>query len=344
MQVFADFHHAGLQHSLKILFEDRLKGELYRPIGLDWFNNGYFKIAEPYGNAMDTVNQFLGINGGTWDMYKNLNADYKLEDGVYYIYDGQYKYHHKAITLDTFKEMQIDIVIASIPAHITPFRELITKYHPSAKFIFQMGNMFSDINYSQIPNLMASTIPFLNPCHSVFYHQEFDLDVFKYVPPVEGKKIKSFVHCLPKKEVYDMYKSELPEFEFKAHGASCPDETYSDMKDIARLMQESTFGYHWKTGDGFGHTIHSWGAVGRPVLVSYNYYKDSLAGKFLIPDKNCIDISEGTNFMETIKKVRYFSQPEIHTQMCENMIKAFRNAVNFDDEFITIKSFLENLV
>lgn len=344
MQILVDFHHAGLQHSLKILFEDRLKGELYRPIGLDWFTNGYFKIAEPYGNAQDTIDQFLGINGKSWDMYKNLNGNYKMEDGIYRIYDGQYGYHHRAITLDQFKEMQIDIVIASIPAHIEPFKELIRLYHPSAKFIFQMGNMFNDVDFNQVPNLLSSTIPFPNPCHSVFYHQEFDLDVFKYVPPTENRKIKCFIHCLPRKDIYDLYQSQLIEFEFKAHGAGCPNETYSDMKDIARLMSESTFGWHLKPGgDGFGHTIHNWFACGRPVIVSGGDYMDKLAGALLVDGETCIDLDKHT-FNENIRLIRYWAEPEHHKIMCDKVYRKFKEVVNFDLEFERIKKFLSNMI
>jgi hypothetical protein len=343
MNVFTEYHHGGLLYSLKMLFEDRLGGKLCRPIGLDWFTSGYWKIAEPYGNSQQTIDQYLAIGGKEWDMYKRLNANYKLEDGVYRIFDGQYMNHHRAITLDTFKEMDIDYVIASIPTHIEPYKELVSKYHPKAKFIFQMGNMFQ-MDFGQIPNLLSSTIPFPVPstCNAVFYHQEFDLNIFIYVPPTGKKKISSFIHCLPRKDMYDLYRNELKEFDFKAYGAGCPDGTFADMREIARTMQESDFGWHIKPGgDGFGHTIHNWFAVGRPVIVSGWDYMDKLAGALLVDGETCIDLDKHT-FEENIRLIRYWSEPENHAKMCDNVYRKFQQVVDFDAEFIQIKQFLSN--
>ena len=42
--VFTDFHHAGLLNSLILLFEGRMHGAVYRPIGIDWANKGYWAI------------------------------------------------------------------------------------------------------------------------------------------------------------------------------------------------------------------------------------------------------------------------------------------------------------
>lgn len=44
MRVLADYHHHDLFESLAILFEDRLGWELYRPIGMEWFDEGYWNF------------------------------------------------------------------------------------------------------------------------------------------------------------------------------------------------------------------------------------------------------------------------------------------------------------
>ena len=40
--VFADYHHSGLYRSFELLFEKRLGGTLFKPIGWDWWNQGYW--------------------------------------------------------------------------------------------------------------------------------------------------------------------------------------------------------------------------------------------------------------------------------------------------------------
>ncbi|MCJ7634401.1 hypothetical protein MUP77_18670, partial [Candidatus Bathyarchaeota archaeon] len=64
--VFVELHHGDLFFSLHLLFEERLEMNLFRPIGMAWFEKGFFKIAEPYGNAPDTIDQFLGVPNAAW--------------------------------------------------------------------------------------------------------------------------------------------------------------------------------------------------------------------------------------------------------------------------------------
>ena len=58
MNVFCDFHHTELYHSIKLLFEDRLGFNLYRPIGMEWQEQGYWKVFDHPATAA----QFLSVN------------------------------------------------------------------------------------------------------------------------------------------------------------------------------------------------------------------------------------------------------------------------------------------
>ena len=42
IRILADFHHHALWESLRLVFEERFGWELYRPIGMDWFIEGYW--------------------------------------------------------------------------------------------------------------------------------------------------------------------------------------------------------------------------------------------------------------------------------------------------------------
>lgn len=339
--VFSDFHHGDLFHSLHLLFEKRLGYQLFRPIGLSWYPE-YWHIADPYApNHMPTVQQYLSISPQQMAFFANKIE--KVEDGVYYCWQPSQETYHKAITLEKFKEMQIDIVISSIPSHDIAYADLIKKYKPNAKHIAQMGNVWGE---TSVKNIMCSFPASLAKVRSdqnvVFYNQEFDLNIFKYTPPSNRKKITSFVNCLPMSELYHQFKFALPEFEFKAHGASCPDECIAPLSRIAQIMQESMWGYHVKPGgDGYGHVLFNWLAVGRPLIIDMRYYRHRR--NLLIDRETCIDIGR-RSFEESVRLIREYSEPSIHRKMCENVHKVFVENVNFDEDERKVRAFLEKML
>lgn len=336
MNVFADLHHGDLFYSLQLLFERRLGWKLYRPIGMEWFTNGYWKIGDPYPNPADTARQYLSIEDRDWHPKEFLNADVIDLDGMYSVFDPVHGVYQRAITFDHFRQMQFDIVISSIPAHEEPFSELIARYQPHALHIAQIGNIGQETHVSHV---LASTAP--HPSFSdkqvVYYHQEFDTDVYEYVPPTSSHRITSFVNLHPEKEIYEMLKSALPEMEFRAYGEGCPDGNISGAENIAQIMQESGFGLHLKPGgDGYGHVIHNWIACGRPVIVDMSHYRGKIAEPLLIHGETCIDVSQG--FASAIEMIRSWSQDPIrHQQACEATAVRFGNHVSFYEESGQIK-------
>ena len=312
--VFADLHHSDLYESFRLLFEKRLGWQLFRPIGMDWFYQGYWKIAEPYGNHPDTVKQFLGLDNGPWDCYKNLNGNYKLDDGIYYVWDPVHEVHQKAITLEKFKELPVDIVISSIPSYYYSFEKLIQDHKPKAKHIAHMGNNFWN---TDVKNVMCSMTTFTPANHKnvVFYHQEFDLNTFVYSPVVNYQYITSFVNLLPRSDLYNHYSYHLPEFNFLACGMGCPDGTITGLQKIARLMRNSTFGWHVKPGgDGYGHIWHNWYACGRPIITDFNDYRGKMGGLLFEDGVTGIDIGN-CSIEAGVAKIRFYSKPWNYEKM-----------------------------
>ena len=332
MKIFADFHHSGLFTSLKYLFEGRLGHTLYRPIGTEWFTEGYWKIAEPYGNNIGTVNQFLKPGSTPTDGTRPLNE--QLDD---------------CLTLEQFKNTDIDIIVASIPAHIEAYSRLIHECKPSAKLVYQIGNIgwHNEIPWDSVTNIMASVKPFMVPKgkNVVFYRQEFDLNIFK---PGNNDEvlpfITSFVNCLPQPEKYEKLKTLLSEYEFKAFGASCPDGVINNTSTIASIMQHSMFGYHNKPhGDGFGHVIHNWFAVGKPIIVNTEDYKDKLAGELLRDGVTCIDMCRKSE-VNIADEIRHVVSTGMYKQMCENVKERFGIIVNYNQDANNVANFLEKVV
>lgn len=346
MKVLADLHHQGLYHSLYLLFEERLNWELYRPIGIEWYNEGYWLV---YDHPA-TVEQFLGlyqsienptdIHGNLLPEHDRKNLHYTIEDGIYYVRDLAHETIHRAITLDKFKDTEFDIIISSIPQHVDKFNKLIRLYQPKAKHIFQVGNNWST-NHN-VNNIMFSTRPFPTDKNAVFYHQEFDLNVFKYEIPVFHNIVNSYIHYMKRKDLMNHLANRLPHWMFNAYGGGMT-KTVPGAKSMAEHYRSSAFTWHYKPGgDGYGHVIHASYACGRPALIWKKFYNNQLAENLFEDKVTCIDTS-CRSIDEVAQLLKHYSQPDEHRKMCEAAHQRFNSVVDFDNEFEQIKTFLENL-
>lgn len=351
MRILCDFHHDCLFYSLQFLFEKRLGWEMYRPMGMDWYYQGYWHI---YPHP-DTANQFLGLDQATnrpKDLFGNyltdalcLNKNYREEDGIFYITNSTKPDNiQRGILLDKFKETEFDAILSSIPAHIGPFNRLISQFQPRAKHIFQVGNAWG--HQPGVKNILSSTAPFSIPngVNACFYHQEFDLNWFHYEPPQERETLYSYIHWMRDKDFFDGLKQMLPSWKVKSFGAGM-DDTIVYTQDVAKQMISSAFTWHWKPeGDGYGHVLFDSYACGRPALINKNHYRGKLGEQLLEDRKTCIDIGGKTQY-EVVSLLNHYSQPEEHDKLCQNAHKRFQDVVNFDHEYQHIlKPFIERLI
>lgn len=346
--VLSDFHHASLLNSLILLFENRLGGEVYRPIGYDWYKHDFWKV---YDHPA-TAEQFLGVGGATPDGTQKLNeiVDSPAPD-VYLCQDIDSGQTNRAITLDGFFKMHFDIVIASIPDHIEPFKRLCELHLDRPKLIYQIGNSWTT-GAGLAPNVMASAIVNNMPSdvNYISYHQEFDLSVFSPDFNYPEKKIYSFVNCFNVSPHFnnDWYLFEkmehlMSDWEFGSYGGQCRDGACHGSQQLASKMKEARFIWHTKwAGDGYGHIIHNAPAVGRPLIVKKNYYVGKLAEPLLIDGETCIVI-DNLNPEEIRNKIEWFSEEVRYREMCVKVWENFKKVVNFDQEEIKIKEFLNKL-
>lgn len=364
--VFTDFHHASLLQSLILLFEKRLGGKVFRPIGMEWHEKGFWKVYDHPATAA----QFLGLGGATPVMPEDgsppLNEfvthefDYKTQSVVYNCKDIDSGQTNKAITFDGFMKMKIDIIIASMPQHVEPFKKLAAIHPSRPKLIFQIGNQWDGAHGAL--NIMASAkMPPIAGTNFIEYHQEFDLGVFH--PPaaniMPGPIVKSFVNVFDNQEhfqedwrlfeamglVLSFSVNQTKEiWQFKSHGGQCRDGAIGPASKLAESMREARFIWHTKAGgDGFGHIIHNAAAVGRPLIVKKEYYRGKMAEELLIDEVTCIAI-DGLTPEQICRKIAEYSKPDKYVQMSAAAYNQFRSVVNFDREFIHLQKFLANLV
>lgn len=346
MNVFCDLHHYDLYCGLQLLFEKRLGFKMYRPIGLDWYTEGYWKVFD----HPTTAQQFLSTDQGSslsvglsGDILPSVNKEYTVKDGIYYVADtSKDDVFQRAVTLDKFKDMRFDIVISSIPQHIPIYNQLISLYQPQAKHIFQVGNSWG--HQPTVKNILASTSPFPVPLdvNIVFYHQEFDLGMFSYEAPTNASQVSSFIHYMRNPETLNLYKSTLSDWKFFTYGAGMEKCLYKT-SDVANVMKNSGWTWHWKPeGDGFGFIVHNSFACGRPLIVNKNHYKGKLAESLLEDQVTCIDIST-RSIRDNCLLLRKYSQPEEHQAICKRVKQRFDQVVNYDQEEQNIRQFIGNL-
>lgn len=337
--VFADYHHTSLYHSLHILFEKRLGGTLYRPLGNEWLDGGYWLMATIYNNHPLTVAQYLGVRPD----YLNPSP------GHYLAFDPEYNYDHNAITVGKFMALPIDFVIATIPAHIPSFYQLAQDHPNKPKVIFQVGNAWEIDPAQPIKNIMASALLPNHPSgfNIVEYHQEFDLSVFAPQPTTDSQTITSFINCYQSASLYKhdwetftRVEKLMPSWQFKSLGGSCRDGAANGQKILAELMGRSRFVWHAKSGgDGYGHIIHNAYAMGIPPIVVMQYYAGKLAGQLMRDGETCIAI-DGLSTDGIIAKINHYNEPAHYEAMRKNVYNVFKQTVDFDRDAENIRQFL----
>ena len=333
MKVFADFHHDDLFHSLHLLFEKRLGWELYAPCGSEWYTSGYWKYSpEPRVVSEFLVEKQFEDTGKGYCLVNNPCHGRKL----------------KALTFDQFKKMDIDIIISSVPEHEIIYYNLAKKYQPKAKLIQHWGNEWKKFKPAVIKNWMVSCAPFSVPSDvlAVFYHQEFDLDVFSWTEGSPKSPIKSFVNDLPHLkdwELFKRYEKALSDWKWQSYGLGCREGNARPLSKYVETMKKSSFIFHAKSlGDGFGHVIHNAFALGRPPIVRSSYYRGRLAESLFIDGVTCIDLDAHT-FDQNCQLIKACSGPGKYHQMNIDARHRFEDVVDFNSEFKIIKKFLEGL-
>ncbi len=350
LNVFQDYHHGDCYESSRYLFEDRLHGHLFHPIGLDWETEGFWTYADK---------QIPEIKEGIVKQY----LDFKIQDGMgasgewFIRHNAVHGSVHKMLTLEQFFKVPIDIIICSVTNHEEPFWKL-AKMHPSKpKLIRQTGNISEHINYDIIKNLMVATIPEVpipENVSYVVYHPEFSYDIFRYEDPLPfGKKrITNMMNCLPNHippisdyfSIYKSYKESLPDFDWKMHGILGEDGNLDYVRDVAKAIRGSTFIWHTKFGgDGYGFTIHYAYSCGRPIITKGSDYHNKFAGKLLEDGVTCIDLEKRSK-ESNIRLIRELAKPERHLEMCKEARSRFEAVVDWEKEFKEICKFLENLL
>jgi len=350
-RMLADFHHHALGESLALLFTDRYNVDLFYPMGMEWFDEGYWQFEKQF-HGDRVARQYLE---GIW-------ADADVIDGIGFLVD---KRHPKrgiyGVTLEAAKRLNWDLVLSSLPHNDEGLHRFATE--KLARFGIQVGNVMQDSRYDLATFVLASsTLPGHTTQASwgkvieyqgkptVIYHQEFDTKGIFY-PTVgieRSREVASWVNCFPETSPYpaflDFARRTREDFDWKvygSYGSAADDELkagdISWVPDIAKRMKEARIGFHMKSwSDGYGHVIHNWAAIGRPIVWVSGYYRDKLAAPLWVEGVNAWDIGSHSEeeIVEIMRRLR--DDDDFWLRACEESVFRFREVVDFDEEAAAI--------
>lgn len=335
MNVLVDRHQADLFYSLQRLFEDRLGHTVYTPIGHEWWDEGIWNFGRGTYPDDRLAQQYLAK--APWNETDFIR-------GRWHLYDG----HHpdrviQGIEHIAAREMDWGYVVATVQDNQQGFRKFADEV--GARYVLQVGNTGQWVDWSLDPlALVSSEVPIKG--RGILYHQEFDAEgTFGYTEPdPQSRVIRSFVNCLPETICYPRWKemqAALPEFTFGEHGIGGADGIVAPVSAIADLMRGSAFGWHDKPhGDGFGHVIHDWAAIGRPLIGHSGHYRGLMAEPFWQDGVTCIDLDRHS-VTEAAGLVREITADAArHKAMCQAIRATFDGLVDFDAEAERIAEFL----
>lgn len=352
MKVLIDRHHHALLESYLLLMEDRYGWEVFSPYGMEWFHSETWNFERKFHGDAVAKQYLVGIWGDTSDPDFVTVADERHPGRTL-----------RGISYEAALDMQWDLVISSLPHNDEGYHRLAEK--TGAAFGVQVGNAVQQSRWDLAEFILSSsTLPGYGPEHigktftfngipAVMYHQEFSLDIFHAEwPPAEKASVASFVNCFAETARYPEFvrlaRAYPDEFDWRVFGAygSAPVDEYavgniSRVPDVADAMRATRIGFHNKTfSDGFGHVVHQWFAIGRPVMGYHRYYALQIAAPLWVEGETSFDI-EGKTDEEVITIMRRLRDDDgYHQRISENAAARFRSIVDYDAEAATIHALL----
>ena len=350
MKVLIDFAHSDLWESLALLFEDRFGWTLYRPIGMEWHTERIWQFeAKTMGDTV--ARQFLEPWASDRQLADHSERDDETHPGRVY----------RMVTLAQAYDLRPDIVISTLAENETGLHGFARAV--GAKYGIQIGNQGAENQWGLVDFALSSvTLPQLpggKPwVPHVFYRQEFSLADFRYEYPPTTDVIACRVQCFAGTPDYARFTrlSGLSGLTFRWFGhCGEPDNLWGGnahtTAEVAASMRASRVAYHVKRwSDGYGHVIHNWFAVGRPVIGSSSYYSGEsdgivkLAAPLFVEGETSFDLDKLDDAGAVALLQRLATDDELHQRISENAARRFREVVDFDAEAAAIRTMLDSIL
>ncbi len=334
LKVLTDWHHPELFESFQLAMHDRLGYEVYRVIGMDWYDKDYWAFEKSW--SKDTyAKMFLPL----------LPTDKLSSDGTYHKRKDTIhpKRTFKMVTVEQALGQKWDIIMSTVPANERGFHRLARLV--GARFATQLGNNEHPTHWHLKPLALVST-NHTPPSNARFirYSQEFDLNLFSPSPVPKRGDVGSFILQWHKPEetleLYHYISDHIPSHDFYIYGWE--GQMLETPKDVAREMKNMTAIFHAKAiSDGYGYVIHCSAATGRPLIGMASYYK-GVRAEYLWKPETSLDLS-GLSFEAAAGNVnRLLSDEERLSRMGEAAYANFASRIDFAEDAAKIKELFES--
>ena len=310
-RVLADLHHEALYKSLRMLFEDRLGGEVFRPAGMEWYERGWW--AYPTPTPRETARQQL--QGFTYGHPGKLNHEFMTGGWA-----------------------DFDLMLSSTPDQWYAWEAKRAEHNITIPHVFQSGN---DWILPPCKNLLNSTtLPAPPGCHAVYYHQEFSLK--DYYRPGEAEKpgrvISSFMHYNPRSDFFYALEREMPDWIFREYGAGGRD---GQPADLPWAMRATRYLFHSKPVEGFGYNQFYAAACGVPLFARVKANAHQAIGELYTP-VTCLDLDDYASPGHLADAIRRFDRNwQVSSQAIADRFAA---KVNFEAEASRIAEWLQTVI
>lgn len=335
--ILVDRHHADLLYSLQRLFEDRLGVDVYVPIGHEWWDEGYWAFGACFGDDR-LAQQYLVAHEGIYE---------QTGDGVYRTFDVAHPERAiYGITLDAARQRDWAFVMPSVQENQDGYAKFARER--GARYLYQIGNTGQQVNMLLDPLLINTSEYPVPEGKGVTIHQEIDSGpggAFAFRPPTARRVVRNFVNAFNRLPGYaaflEVEQALISEqWFFTVHGHEGREGNINPVGPMGDAMASAGFGWHDKpVGDGFGHVIHSWAAVGRPLIGRAAYYHNKPAAPFWTPETS-IDIGD-KGLKDVIGEMTAIaSDADRHGAMCQALRETFDRHVNYEAEADAVRTLL----
>lgn len=334
MNVLCDYHHPALWESMRLLFRKRLGYFLYRPVGMEWFDENYWEHEKSWAKSR----------------FAHMFLDHKTDDQR--IIDMSFRFgtfreggQFSMLTVEQAMELKPDVVISTVPGNHAGFNRFAQEV--GAVHIVQIGNNEHPIDFSLDAIFLDSTNHYAPPNIRYYrYDQEIDTNLYHYEKIVPDGPVSSFLvewhdddRGLEKFSKVSELLAGNPGFRLYGNRGAMLDTN----EQVAAAMKASSAVYHTKKiGDGWGHVIHSAFAMGRPVISIRDYYKGMRGFKLMQrPDIDYLEIGYMTP-TDISRKIRQLvSDVDRMREMGYNASSLFESVVNYGLDAQEIRRLVE---
>ena len=325
MKILIDFHHPTLWESYNLTFVDRMGWDIYRPLGMEYYQKGYWRH-EHFWAGDQFAKMFLP--------HKETDV---LRDGYYERADpNNLGRTFKMVTVDQSYDIGFDWVISSVPGNQLGFAQLAGRL--GAKAGVQIGNNEHTLAWDLAELVLDSTsthrAPVGHESKHIVYDQEIDMSLYGrdyYVPPDKGP-ISSLLlvwhNDAAGLQFFKDVSNEFPEERFMLYGQSGK-ELFSNTQVATEMAKSSAIWHTKKIGDGWGHTVHSAAAMGKPIISNNSYYVGQKAYRILDGNAGVLDISN-LDKHGVVQRIRRIDEDGMWMFMGELNRKRFNDVVDYD--------------